>query len=104
MLELEAAIRKCGWKITHVISGTAEGADTLGEEWARKNSIPVTRRPAKWRVNGVLDKGAGFKRNEEMAREGEALIALWDGQSRGTRDMIDRADTKGLRVHIEMTL
>ena len=32
--------------ITTVISGTADGADRLGEKWAESRGIPVERYPA----------------------------------------------------------
>lgn len=35
-----------------------------------------------------------------MADRAEALIALWDGESRGTKHMIDLARRKGLRVFV----
>lgn len=39
-------------------------------------------------------------RNEEMAEVSDALIAFWDGQSRGTRSMIEIARRKGLQVAV----
>ena len=97
---LAEAVTSCGWMPTVVLSGTARGADQLGEEWAKLNGIPVERYPANWDLHG---KSAGFKRNTEMAEKAEALIALWDGESRGTKHMIDIARRKGLRVHVQMT-
>jgi len=43
---------------------------------------------------------AGFQRNEAMAVYGDILISIWDGKSRGTRDMRDRAINHGLVVYI----
>ena len=31
----------------------------------------------------------------------DALIAIWDGKSRGTKNMIDYATKKGLKVYVE---
>ena len=81
---LERAIKECGWEISAVLCGCAAGVDTLGYEWAQKNNIPILSYPARWDVHG---KAAGPIRNEEMAKDGDALIALWDGESRGTRHM-----------------
>jgi hypothetical protein len=94
---VEKAVADCGWKITSVVSGTARGADRLGEEYAGKNNIPVHRFPANWEKHG---KSAGVKRNTEMASNSEALVAVWDGKSRGTKHMIDVAKSMGLRVHV----
>lgn len=97
---LMEAIASCGWKPTVVLSGTARGADRLGEEWAVNNNIRIERFPANWDRYG---KSAGYRRNEQMANNAEALIALWDGKSKGTKHMIDIAQQKGLRVHVQIT-
>jgi len=94
---LEAALSKCGWVPTVVISGRARGADTLGEEWAKANNVPREVYPANWDLYG---KSAGFIRNKQMAEVAEALIALWDGSSKGTSHMINIARAKGIRVYI----
>lgn len=95
---LEEAISECGWEITEVISGTARGADRLGEIYATRNQLPCVKFPANWDLYG---KSAGYKRNVEMAEYGEALIALWDGKSRGTMHMINIARSKGLKVYVK---
>jgi hypothetical protein len=40
---------------------------------------------------------------DEAARVAEALIALWDGRSNGTRHMINAAVVNGLTVHVHIT-
>jgi len=84
-------------KITEVVSGTARGADLLGERYAKENEIPIKRFPANWNEYG---KSAGYKRNAEMAKYAEALIAFWDGESKGTKHMVDLAKQHNLKVHI----
>lgn len=96
---VEDAISQCAWRPTVVISGAARGVDTLGERWAEDNGVPVERFPADWGKHG---KSAGYKRNLEMVDHAEALIAIWDGESRGTKHMIDIARRAGLKVHVEM--
>lgn len=91
------AVAECGWTVTSVVSGTAMGVDTLGEWFAVKNQLPLKKYPADWTMWG---KSAGYKRNEVMAKNAEALIALWDGGSRGTKHMIDIAQKAGLPVYI----
>lgn len=78
-----------------VVSGTAKGPDQLGERWAKAHGIPVKLMPADWKANG---KGAGFLRNQEMARVATHLVAFWDGHSAGTRHMIGIARHYGLQV------
>ena len=82
---------------TVIISGTACGVDKMGERWGRENDIPIEKYPADWEYYG---KSAGYKRNEQMAENADALIAIWDGKSRGTKHMIDIADNKGLEISI----
>lgn len=43
---------------------------------------------------------AGHMRNEAMAQYADALIAFWDGKSKGTLDMINRAKKHRLQVRI----
>lgn len=74
--------------VTEVVSGKAHGVDSLGEEWAKSNGVPVKPFPAAWRVNGVYRKSAGMVRNGEMARYADGLLAIWDGESNGTANMI----------------
>ena len=91
------AASTCGWDISCVICGDARGADTLGRMYAQEIDIPCERYPAQWDVYG---KSAGYRRNEQMAGKAEALIALWDGQSKGTKHMIDIARRRGIPVFI----
>lgn len=110
---LEAAIASCGWIISEVVCGKAQGADALGELWGRKNSVSVKEFPPDWndlshpdaiiRTNAYgkkYDARAGIRRNHEMGDYAEAAICLWDGESVGTKDMIDYATKKGLKVFV----
>lgn len=89
------AVRKSGFDITTVISGTARGADQLGEQYARHHNLGLGRYPADWDKYG---KSAGYRRNAVMADNADGLIALWDGQSKGTEHMIKLTESKNLHV------
>lgn len=91
------AIKESEFEITEIVSGGANGVDKLGERYAKENNIPVKKFPADWNKYG---KGAGPKRNGEMAEYADALIAVWDNCSRGTGNMIDKANQRGLDVYI----
>ena len=80
-----------------IVSGHAHGADTLGERFAKEQGLTVELHPAKWKA---LGKAAGIIRNAEMARASDALIAFWDGKSRGTAHMINFARRRGLEVSV----
>lgn len=95
---LEQAIQESGFDVTCVVSGAADGVDLLGERWAQARGIGVRSFPADWDRYG---RGAGPRRNEEMACVGEALIALPCKHSRGTRDIIRRVKEKGLPLHVK---
>jgi hypothetical protein len=97
--DIDHAIEASGWvkEITVVVSGAARGADRMGENWAKRNGITIDSRPANWDKYG---KSAGYKRNQEMADNADALIAVWDGVSRGTGHMVDIAKAKKLPVFV----
>jgi hypothetical protein len=97
-----------------IVSGTAKGADELGEKYARINKIPVKRFPApweyiegkpEWQVGQRRDgkkywKGAGHFRNEEMAKYADAAILFWSNGSPGTANMLHSATSYGLKVRV----
>lgn len=86
-----------------IISGTAKGADSLGEKYAIENDIKLKQFPAQWNLYG---KQAGYIRNKQMAKYSiednsiGILIAFWDGASKGTGHMINIANEMNLQVHI----
>lgn len=71
--------------ISEVVSGGASGVDSTGKHWADLHNIPVKRFPANWEFYG---KSAGFIRNGEMAEYADALILVWDGESKGSKHML----------------
>ena len=80
-----------------IVSGAYKGADFLGERYASERNYPIKQFPADWRRYG---KSAGLKRNTEMAAYADALIAFWDGESKGTKHMIELATHTGLKVKV----
>ena len=80
-----------------VISGNAKGADELGEKYARSKNYNILIFKADWEK---LGKSAGPIRNRRMAEEADALIAFWDGKSKGTKHMIDTANNLKLKVRV----
>ena len=80
-----------------VLSGGAPGVDRLGEEWAYRHGVKVEPHPALWQKYG---QKAGPIRNGEMAASADALVAIWDGSSKGTADMIHRAYHAALTTYV----
>ena len=86
-------------EITEIVSGTAQGVDRVGESWAQRHQIPVHRFPADWSRFG---RRAGFLRNRQMAEYADALVLVWDGQSRGSALMLRLAREHGLRCFVSV--
>ena len=94
---MDLFLSKCKHLDIEIVSGNAKGADILGEEYAELRDYKVSKFPANWDKHG---KGAGYKRNVEMADYADALIAFWDGESKGTMHMINIANKKGIQVKV----
>ena len=80
-----------------ILCGKAKGADTFGEWYGTHHGIPITYYPADWDKYG---KSAGYRRNADMAKNATHLVAFWDGESKGTKHMIDLAHKHGLEVTV----
>ena len=80
-----------------IVTGQAFGADALGERYAQERGFQLETYPAAWKAHG---RAAGPIRNAKMASVAHALIAYWDGKSRGTKNMIDTAGKHNLQVAV----
>lgn len=80
-----------------IVTGLAKGPDTFGKNWAIRNGILYHEFPANWNKFG---KSAGYIRNKKMAEFADGLLAYWDGDSRGTMNMINVAHEHGLAVAV----
>lgn len=81
-------------EISEIVCGGASGADSEGKKWAETNKISVKMFPADWKKFG---RGAGPKRNKEMADYADCLILFSGG--RGSANMLKTAQTKGLKIY-----
>jgi YspA, cpYpsA-related SLOG family len=89
-----------GLKITMVISGGAAGVDKMAERYAIEKGLPLTVLNADWQAHG---KSAGMIRNAEIVKTADQVIAIWDGQSKGTAATINMAKKAGKAVKIFKT-
>ena len=86
-----------------IVSGAAKGADTLGEQFSREFNLALRQFQANWDRYG---RRAGYMRNTDMAKfvaESNVhgvLIAFWDGQSKGTKHMIDTARKMRIETYV----
>lgn len=98
---LRATYGAIGVRLVVVHGDCPTGADWYARNWAERRahvSLPVIHEPhpADWKTHG---KAAGPIRNEEMASLGaDVCLAFPLGESRGTRDMINRARNRGIEV------
>lgn len=103
---------KEGYKIK-IISGTADGADKLGEKYARLRRYGLIMKPADWnnlsvskckikynRFGKPYNALAGNNRNKEMADIADACIIFWDGISPGSKDMYDICKRNNIPVRL----
>ena len=91
------AIEESKFPITEIVSGTARGVDRDGEYYARCNKLALKQFPANWNLYG---KAAGYIRNKEMALYADALVAVWDGKSLGTKNMIETMKSLNKPVYV----
>lgn len=82
-----------------VIEGCASGADRYAESAAFRLERKVEHYPADWTTYG---KRAGYVRNRKMLAEGwpDEVWAFWDGESRGTKNMVELARAAGVTVEV----
>lgn len=80
-----------------VVTGGARGADRLAAKRARARGLIVALHLPDWRRHGLR---AAFIRNQAIVDDCDRLVAFWDGESRGTADVIERARKAGKPVHV----
>lgn len=80
-----------------IVSGTARGADKLGEQYAKDNGYALKQFLANWSLYG---RSAGYVRNAQMADYINMAVIFWDGQSRGTKHMIELCRQKAIKLKV----
>lgn len=102
---IEDAVQASQYEVTCVVSGAARGADALGAAWAEDRGLPVVEFPV---LQSDIERHgftqAARLRNARMGRlaqqEEGACLALWNGLSGGTKNMIDVSRRLRLPTHI----
>lgn len=81
-----------------LLCGMAKGTDDMGLMYAIKRGWEIEKYPAEWDLYG---KSAGYKRNKQMVDAGAThAIGFWDGESPGTKMMIQLCKEKGINLRI----
>lgn len=78
--------------VTELVSGGARGIDSCAKAYALKNNIPIKEFLPDYDSFG---KRAPLIRNIEIIEYADAVLAFWDGESRGTKFVIDKCKEKG---------
>jgi len=84
---------------TEIISGGARGIDTCAREYALANDLKLTEFLPDYAQHG---KAAPLKRNWDIVKAADQVLALWDGQSRGTAYTINLAKQLGKPVEVKI--
>lgn len=80
-----------------ILTGCAGGVDKYARFYAKLKGYPLKVYDADWDKYGLA---AGPIRNDEMLREADGVIAVWDGKSKGTADSVERAHRRGIPLVI----
>lgn len=83
--------------VTEIISGGAKGMDSCARAYAREHGIRLTEFLPDYRRYG---RGAPLRRNLTILEHADLVLAFWDGQSRGTKHVIDNAKRMGVEVRM----
>jgi predicted Rossmann fold nucleotide-binding protein DprA/Smf involved in DNA uptake len=75
-------------QITEIVSGGAKGVDAMAEDYAKAHGFPTRIFRADWDRHG---RRAGFLRNRDIVANCDMVLAIHDGESRGTQMTIDIA-------------
>ena len=80
-----------------IVSGGAKGVDTSAKEYALEHGITLTEFLPEYDKYG---RGAPLKRNTTIIEHADVVFAFWDGQSRGTKFVIDNCKRTGIPVKV----
>ena len=84
---------------TEIVSGGAKGVDTSAREYAQTHGIKFTEFLPDYKKYG---KAAPLKRNLAIIAHAQTVLAFWDGESRGTKYVIDSCRDVGVPVKVFM--
>lgn len=80
-----------------IVSGGAKGIDTCARNFAIKNGLKLTELRPEYNKYG---RGAPLRRNETIVNYADMVLAFWDGESRGTKFVINYCEKVGKECKI----
>lgn len=86
-------------EVREIVSGGAKGIDSCAKEYALENKIKFTEFLPDYQKHG---KYAPLKRNDEIIKYADAVIAFWDGKSRGTGYVIKECKRHNIKIKVYM--
>ena len=95
--EIDSYIKEIGEPCGLIISGGARGVDSIAEVWADAHGVQKSIWLADWDKFG---KSAGYRRNMDIVAESTHVLAIYDGQSKGTMHSIKLATDKGKQLKV----
>ena len=82
-----------------IVSSGANGADKIGERYAFRHALDLTKFPADWDKYG---DDAGHYRNGEMVEHADGAIIFWNNKSKSAEDLIQQAKQAGIDLWIKL--
>ena len=80
-----------------IVSGGARGIDTCARNYALKNDLKLTEFRPEYNKYG---RGAPLRRNETIVNYADMVLAFWDGESKGTKFVINYCEKVGKECKI----
>lgn len=96
---LEKRLSSINVVIDVIVSGGAKGADSLAVDYAKSHGIELVEFLPEYNKYG---RAATIVRNRQIVDASDAVIAFWDGTSKGTKNSLDYARKKNKQVVIEL--
>lgn len=92
-MKVDKCLREHDKSKIEIIEGGAKGVDRLARRYAIENEMVYRTFEADWEQHG---KSAGMIRNKQMANVATYAIIFWDGESNGTRNMIENCEHQNI--------
>lgn len=97
MIEFE--LSECPFEPDVVIHGDGSRVDELGGVWGIRNGASVETHPVPDWAWEKIGRKSGPMRNSFMVEQADACVGIWDSESAGTKDTMQKAEADGLPVY-----
>ena len=87
-------------KLTEIVSGGADGVDSIARSFAEANGIEYTEFLPDYEING---KGAPLLRNFDIINTSDYVMIFWDGSSHGSRFVIEKCIDKNIPFSVYLS-